>query len=300
MGWLARLFGFRSAAPAAVPAAPARPVEAPPAPPAESAPAELGAPLLPWLLDCAALTEGPLAVDEERALEALDKVLAGGALPPDLLPRAAALIPQLLAMLRQTNLPIAALAQRVAKDMVLAAEVLRRASSSYYRAQGEVTDLQQAIMLIGEQGLRSVIARVLMKPVFEASPGVLGARSAARLWDYAEAMAQQTSLQAAEAGLPPFDGYLVGLLQASGWTVAFRVLDRNGILPALPVTAPFEAALAERAHRLFGLAAQPWNITPGFTACAADAAAVPLAASQQPLVVALRMAQTPVMLALAD
>ena len=294
MGWLARLFGLRRDAPVAVvaPAAPAPP-------PAESQPAEPGLPLLPWLLDCAPLTDAPLAVDEERALAALDKVLAVAALPPELLPRAAALIPQLLAMLRQTNLPIGALAQRVAKDMVLAAEVLRRASSSYYRAQGEVTDLQQAITMIGEQGLRSVIARVLLKPVFEASPGVLGARSAARLWDYAEAMAQQTLLQAAEAGLPPFDGYLAGLLQASGWTVAFRVLDRSGILPALPVSALFEAGMDERAHRLFGLAARGWSITPGFSACAADAAVKPLLTSRQPLVDALRRARAPALLALA-
>ena len=105
MGWLARLFGIRSAAPAAA-VAPPRPIE-PPAPPAEMAPPVGSASLLPWLLDCAPLTEGELAVDEERALEVLDKVLANVALPPELLPRAAALIPQLLAMLRQTNLPIA-------------------------------------------------------------------------------------------------------------------------------------------------------------------------------------------------
>jgi hypothetical protein len=263
----------------------------------ESGPAS--PPCLSWLLDCAPSTGAALAVDEERALVVLDKVLATGAVPPDLLPRAAALIPQLLAMLRQTQLPVAALAQRVARDMVLAAEVLRRASSSFYRAQGEVTDLQQAIVLIGEQGLQAVIARVLLKPVFEASPGALGARSAERLWNYAEAMAEQTAQQAAAAGLPAFDGYLAGLLQASGWTVALRVLDRNGILPALPVSARFEAALAGRAHRLFGLAAQGWHITPGFTACAADAAVQPMATSQQPLVDAMRKAQAPALRALA-
>jgi hypothetical protein len=295
--WLARLFGpRRPAAPAAagVAGAPGRSAGPPPAEPEAASPAWLS-----WLLDGAPPTGAPLAVDEERALAVLDKVLAAGALPPELLPRAAALIPQLLAMLRQTQLPVAALAQRVSRDMVLAAEVLRRASSPFYRAQGEVTDLQQAIVLIGEQGLQAVIARVLLKPVFEASPGVLGARSATRLWDYAEAMAEQTSQQAAAAGLPAFDGYLAGLLQASGWTVALRVLDRNGILPALPVSARFEAALVGRVHRLFGLAAQGWPITPGFAACAADAAVQPMATSRQPLVNAMRKAQASALRALA-
>jgi hypothetical protein len=58
----------------------------------------------------------------------------------------------------------------------------------------------------------------------------------------------------------------------------------------MPLSAVFAAAVGERAHRLFGLAAQRWNITPAFTAFAADARSVPLAASADPLASALRQA----------
>lgn len=292
MNWLARFFTPRKSPGAAV--APVRssvPAAAPAAPAAE-APA-----FLPWLLGCPPLTDGPLSNDEQRALITLDKTLALPALPDELLPRAAALIPQLLAMLRQSDLPVPALAQRVAKDVVLTAEVLRLASSPYYRAQAAVTDLPQAISLIGVEGLQTVIARVVLKPIYETTVGALSARAGARLWDHAEALAGHTAATAAQAGLPAFDGYLAGLLHGSGWTIALRVLDRTSF--ALPPSAVFAAAAAERAHRLFGQAAQRWSITPGFDAFGADARLHRLAGSRQPLAAALRSAEAPALRDLA-
>lgn len=297
MNWLARLFSSRKSE-----ASPARQQRAPAAAAAVPAVADAAAAespdFLSWLLTCGPLLPGPLAPQEQRALAALDKTLALPALPDDLLPRAAALIPQLLAMLRQTDLPVPALAQRVAKDVVLTAEVLRLASSPYYRAQAAVTDLAQAIALIGVEGLQTVIARVVLKPIFETAPGPLSARAGARLWDHAEALAAHTAEQVAAAGGAPFDGYLAGLLHGSGWTIALRVLDRAAIAPALPPSAAFAQALDEHAHRLFSQAAQRWAITPAFTAFGADARLRPLAQSSNPLAVALRQAQLPAMQAL--
>jgi len=285
MKWLARLFSPRQPErPAPAKRAAAATSSIPPPPAAEATP------FLPWLLGCGPLTDAPVAGPEQRALDALDKTLALPALPDDLLPRATALIPQLLALLRQTELPVPALAQRVAKDMVLAAEVLRLASSPYYRAQGAVTDLAQAIALIGVEGLQTVIARVVLKPMYDAPPGPLSARAGTRLWDHAEALAWHTAAFAGAAGSPAFDGYLAGLLHDSGWSMLLRVLDRAGVAPPLPPTAAFAAAAAERAHRLFGRAAQRWTITEGFTSFGADARERSLATSPHALAEALRQA----------
>jgi hypothetical protein len=294
MNWLSRLFSpRRPETPAAGPAT-AKPITASSARararPAPAVAASPDAPLLPWLLQCTGVPGTALTRTEQRALDALDKVLALPTLPDDLVPRAAALIPQLLALLRQTDLPVAALSQRVGKDMVLAAEVLRLASSPFYRAQGSVTDLTQAISLIGEHGLQTVIARVVLKPMYEAPPGTLSARAAGRLWEHAEALARDTASGAAAAGEPAFDGYLAGLLHGTGWSVAFRVLDRAGLVLSLPPSEAFAAAGAGRAHRLFGQAAQRWAITPGFSAFGADAREHPLAGSSLPLAAALREA----------
>jgi hypothetical protein len=46
-------------------------------------------------------------------------------LPDRLLPRAAHLIPQMIALLRQTDLPVTEITARVGKGAVLSAEVMR-------------------------------------------------------------------------------------------------------------------------------------------------------------------------------
>jgi hypothetical protein len=293
MNWLARLFSSRKTAASAAVVTPALPAAAasPVAVPASSAA------FLPWLLDCAPLVDGLSTAAEQRALAVLDQTLALPSLPEDLLPRAAALIPQLLAMLRQSDLPVPALAQRLAKDVVLTAEVMRLASSPYFRAHGGVSDLAQAISLIGITGLNTVISRVVLKPIYEAAPGPLSARASLRLWEYAQALATHAAAEASAAGLSAFDGYLAGLLHGSGWTIALRAIDRAAITVPLPPTAGFASACGERAHRLFGLAAERWNITPGFSELGADARRIPMAGSQHPLAAVLGRAQT---LAMAD
>ncbi len=253
--------------------------------------AEPARPLLSWLLGRPA-AEGPPRTDsEKKVLATLDATLALPSLPDDLLPRAAALIPQLLAMLRQTQLPVPALAQRIGKDVVLTAEVLRLASSPFYRAQGQVTDLEQAIQLVGEAGLQSVIARVVLKPIYDATPGAWSALAAQRLWDHTEALAADSANAAAEIGAAMFDGYLAGLLHDAGWTVALRILDRAGLPAPVTMTGDFCRAMERRAHRLFAKAAQRWNITPEFSAFCTEAREHPLATAKHPLAAALRKAQ---------
>ena len=294
MRWLMRLWpGFGKAA-----SATSRVEAVVPSPPptvapqdAEPAPAIPSPALLSWLLDCAPATDTPISLAEHHALDALDKTLALPELPDNLLPRAAALIPQLIALLRQTSLSTSAIAERISRDPVLAAEVMRLASSPYYRVQGEVRDLQQAIMLIGLQGLQTVIARVVLKPIYRAAPGPLSARAALRMWDHSEALARHTAILAGPAGESVFDAYLAGMLHDTGWTVALCVLDRSALLFAMPPSIAFTQQMTERAHRLFGLAAKRWEITPGFIALAEDARHNGLAASTHRLTSVLQWAQ---------
>ena len=247
-------------------------------------------PFLNWLLGCGAPDERPLSPAERQALDALDAVLRAPGLPDALLPRAASLIPQLLAMLRQAELPVSALARRVAQEPVLAAEVLRLASSPFYRAQGAVGDLSQALQLIGQRGLQQCIARVVLKPIF-AGPSAGGtAFASVRLWAHAELQAGAAARAAAGHGVDPFDGYLAGLLHGSGWMVAWRAMARAGVELPLPPSAEFSEAIERRAHALFGRATRGWSITPGLTAFAAEAERIPLDASTHPLGAVLREA----------
>ncbi len=297
MGWLSRLLGGpgRSGAkPAQAPAA--RSASTAAAPPS-------GPPLLCWLLAGPAAPvplprPGPASADERKALALLDEVLAQAVLPAELLPRAANVVPQLLALLRQRDLPVPVLAERIGRDAVLAAEVLRQAGGAFFAHLGPVADLQQAIQRLGIEGLQMAIARVVLRPMFQAQPGSLSARTADRLWEHADVLSRHAVVAARAAGASAFDAYLVGLLHDSGWTVLMHVLQRAGIRD---LDTPSEAgaeAFAQRAHALFGRAAAAWPITPAFTAFALDAQRTPLAQSDHALAAVLRAAQPPCMLEL--
>jgi hypothetical protein len=293
MNWLARLWpwGKQPVPPAGVQSVLATPVQPAPIRPPETDPEPAEKPALPWLLGCGELTDTPITPIERQALDTVARTLALPQIPDNLLPRAAALIPQLIALVRQTDMPTPAIAERIGKDAVLAAEVMRLASSAYYRVQGDVTNLEQAITLIGLQGLQTVIARVLLKPIYQSQPGPLSGRAAPRMWDHSEALARHTAILAQPAGQPVFDGYLAGMLHDTGWTAAFSLIDRAGIQLPVPPSQAFGAALTEQMHRLFGLAAQRWEITPGFTALARDARSNGLTAANHPLAHLLRQGQ---------
>jgi len=267
MKWLSRLWSGRKPSPAATKPPPDSTTSRAPA----TAPVPDGPAVLPWLLGCAALTDTPISEPEKAALAELDKMLALPTMADNLLPRAASLIPQLIALLRQTDLPTAEIAARVGKDAVLTAEVMRLASSSFHSGQGAVVDLQQAVTRIGLRGLQTVMARVLLKPIYQGSQGPWSARAAPRLWEHSDGLARHASMLAGQAGQPAFDGYLAGMLHDTGWIVALNLIDRSGLAIAVPPSQAFASALEDRVHRLFGHAARRWDITASFTAFAQDA-----------------------------
>ncbi|MCC7100597.1 MAG: HDOD domain-containing protein [Rubrivivax sp.] len=308
MGWLSRLLGgqdrsgakpARAASARSGPAAGAAPEPAQ-TPSAPDAAAALGPPLLCWLLarppaPPLAPVPGPLQPAEQQALALLDEVLAQVALPSELLPRSANVLPQLLAMLRQQDLPVPVLAERIGRDPVLAAEVLRQAGGAFFSHLGPVADLPQAIQRLGIEGLQMAIARVVLRPMFQAQPGSLSARTADRLWEHADVLSRHAVAAARTAGASAFDAYLAGLLHDSGWTVLMHALQRGGVHDLGTPSEEGAEAFAQRAHRLFGRAASPWQITPAFAAIAEDAQQVPLAGSAHPLAAVLRAAQPPCM-----
>jgi len=273
---------------------------------AEMPPATVAAPaplLLHWLLDEPPGTApGPTAA-EQHALRVLDAWSHTPAPASEGLPRARTLVPQLLAMLRRDDVALAELARQVARDGALAAEVLRLARA-VARGSGDPPDLPQAIARLGRTGLNGAIARVLLRPLFDARGDGLLARASARLWQHSETKAQHASALAACVGVDPFEAYLAGLLHNSGWAAALHGLDRDGLGAALrgpmqaACTSGFAAALPARCDRLFGRLG--WDVTaPLATLAAAAVAPGGLGASTLPLAHVLRQADADTTAALA-
>lgn len=293
LGWFS---SRRNAAPAAAPAAvAAMPAAGRPMPPGEAATADgpsgptdptAVSSTLSWLLDGPPPVPAPPSDAERQWLGSLDRLLAVPRLPADLLPRAAAVIPQLLGLMRQESPSRAAMAQQVTKDLLLTAEVLRMARSPFYGSQ-PVETIDAALDRIGTAGLHSAMARVLLKPVFQPQGGGLAARAAPRLWQRSEQKSQCCADLVAREGGDRFEGYLAGLLHDTGWLALLRLIDRTEHAPELPLSRVLDLSLERRKDRLFGRLVADWDLSPALTALAQQLQSTPMPRLALPLAAAL-------------
>jgi len=285
LNWLGGLLGERRSRPRIEPALSTRSV----LPSALSVSPEAPDPhagFIEWLLDTGPTRDAALDASERQALQRLDERLADGApAAAELLTRVPAGIPQLLSALRQEDLPVQALSEQIGKDLLLTAEVLRLAASVHYRPRDRpaITDLSQAVTALGRTGVQQAVARVLLRPMFDVNAGPLTRLAATRLWEHAERKAGSCAALAASQGIEPFEGYLAGLAHNSGWSAAWRILDRDGLQLALPCTLGFAREMVWRRDRLFGALVSAWQITPALTALGAEARHTALGRVNSPL-----------------
>jgi HD-like signal output (HDOD) protein len=278
--WIARLFGASpgtgpaAAAPAAIaPASTTLP--APPASPPNQAPAGMpasragvDAAFLRWLAGNAA--DAP-AGTERLVLDALARLADEPARAAGLVPRVPAVIPELLRSLRDDSVSGADLSRLVAQDVVLVAEVVREANSPYYRPPTPVRTIEGAVLLLGRNGLRMLLARVAFRPVIGMQSGRLAKLAAPRIWQQSEKCALACATLAPHAGVDPFEAYLAGLIQNVGLIVAFRLIDQVVDADMLPRSDAFCAALRFQARRLAHGIALEWAFPAAVAAAIAAA-----------------------------
>jgi HD-like signal output (HDOD) protein len=262
INWIARLFQ-RSAAEA--PAAPAARI-APPQSPSPHGHAADAAPqgeddvrtlFYRWLA-------GPprddiLPSTEKLILEEFARLVEAPQSASDLVPRVPAVIPQLLRSLRDDSVSGAELSRQLAQDVVLVAEVIREANSPYYRPAAPIKTIEGAIMLLGQNGMRMLLARVAFRPIISNQPGQFAHQVAPQVWRQSEACAMAASMLAPAAGANPFEAYLAGLLHQVGLIVAFRLIDQIYAGDALPQSEHFSAALLADAQLLSARIASLWD-----------------------------------------
>lgn len=249
------------------------------------------APFFEWLLDLRPTLEVPLLPHEHRLLARLDRLITADSAGAELLPRAPAVIPQLMNSLRDTAQSAHALADRIAKDPNLVAEVIRLANSALMRAAEPVGDLPEAVQRLGTIGVRRAIAKVVLKPIFDAPPDSFSGRAAPKLWLHSEAQADECMRLATAAGLDPFEGYLAGLMHDIGWTASLRALDKvGGSKQPTEFSLAFVQAFEARRDKFFAMLVIPWQLTDSLTALAAELQENGLAAARSELAQALRAA----------
>jgi HD-like signal output (HDOD) protein len=222
----------------------------------------------------------------------VDEIIASDSLRAGLLPRAPHVVPQLMKTLRDESYSSADVANRISRDVVLTAEVVRSATSILQRDDdGEEIDLARAVAVIGTQGLRRAIANVVLRPIFDTRGTTLSARAATQIWKDADRKARLCAALAAQTELDPFDGYLAGLLHNSGWTAVLRAIDNleDLAIGATDISHPeVVPQLVRRRDKLFGALVGPWNLGAAMDAVAAEVGGVGLENARSPLGIALR------------
>jgi hypothetical protein len=294
--WITRMFAPRRPVPGPVAACAAAPMALPTAaaeqPAAFLATAALNqhprCTMAPWLLGAPQPEDRAPSDAETQALTHLRSLLDPSKPAADLLPRAGAVIPQLLALMRQQDLAITAMCDQVAKDRVLTAEVLRLASSATYARLDAPRHLEDAISRIGSVGLRAAIARVVLKPILQGGAGLLNDEAAARCWAFGDEQAQLMGAAGDAAGRDRFEGYMLGLVHGSGWTVALRAIDARTWPAGSACSLAFAEQLFSLKDRLFAKVVGSWRLTPAIDTLCAESQHAGLHRAAHPLASLLR------------
>jgi HD-like signal output (HDOD) protein len=250
--WINRLRGGSDNAPAAAVGQSAAADEG-----ATDVAAEIEATYYRWLTAAHGYTAPPEI--EQRILDEVRHLAAQPGEAAGLVPRVPEAIPRLLASLNDEDASVGELARQVAQDVVLVAEVIREANSAYYRPIAPVKNVEAAIMMLGQNGLRMLLARIAFRPLINMQAGGFAREAAPRIWNQSVSCALAASLMAPGLSTGVFEAYLGGLMQNVGLVVAFRLADRVCGDGKVPGSSAFGAQLLAVSRQLSSAIAGHWN-----------------------------------------
>jgi|GEM_PF-5056055 len=204
------------------------------------------------------VTEDPAF--ERKIIEYLDGLAESEYAGANLIPRVPSVMVQLLKRMHEENVSASELSHIITKDVVLVAAILREVNSSYYNLNCKVTDLSQAILLLGHNRLRMVLAKLSFTPIYNTQLGAYTKLTAAKIWDESQKRALVGYLLAKHQKVDPFMAFLAGLMQDVGLMVALRVYDRSSGNGQLPNSAEFRGEFQKKSLSLSTRIGQIWSL----------------------------------------
>ena len=218
--------------------------------------AEIEATYYRWLTASAGY-DAPVDI-ETRILDEVRALARDPAGAAELVPRVPEVIPQLLRSL-QDEASNAELARQVAQDVVLVAEVIREANSAYYRPMTPVKTVEAALLMLGQNGLRMLLARIAFRPIIKLQATGFTRVAAPLVWNQSEKCALAASLMAPGLTAGAFEAYLAGLMQNLGVIVGFRLADRVCEAGKVPGSSEFGLQLLAEGRNLSAAIARHWD-----------------------------------------
>jgi HD-like signal output (HDOD) protein len=270
------------------PSPPAPPTQTPQA--AQAAPAEAPAPAQPiqeveplsseavfaklhqLSLGTAAVGE-PWSPAHAEVISATAAALQESATEDRYTPRRPSLLPQLLRAVNDEEVSRRELVSIISKDPSLVGNLLKMANSPFYRVSTQaVESIDRAVVILGNDGIRSLIAAALTQPIFQIRGGDFP-KFPEIAWEHTFRTASATVTHTAIVEKSdPFAAQLLGLVAGMAGIVVFRVaLDHYDTRPELRPHAGVIASLLDTQSILVGKRiASSWGLSDRIAAALDD------------------------------
>lgn len=233
--------------------------------------------LFSWLLDVKPQKLRAQIKGSDEALEELAQRLANHKLEE--LPRQPGPLPQLLKALSGETTERRQISSIIVSDPALTRQLLQVVNSPFFRhGSHHIDSVDQAVFVLGINGIRSVTAAAVMRPMMVARNS-REALFAQRAWRWALTCARSTEMIAKIRGEDTSAYFVVGLLPGLAYLTIrrelFRIYQDQGKRME-PEPALLRSALARHQWAVCQLLASSWNLPPKYHAWLLSAERPPL------------------------
>ncbi len=221
-----------------------------------------------WLLDVPpSALRGDLA-SAHRVLESLNHRLHSKKRIHEL-PRRPHTLPMLMTALADETTDRHRLGEIILGDPALTDQLLKMANSPYFRTRdSDIESVDQAIFVLGMDGIRNVISAAVARPVL-AARNSQEAVFAQRVWTWGLTCARASELIARVHGKDPSAHFIAGLLPSLGYITVRRELERiyrAHFNNREPEPAVVRHALARNQWVVCQRLAEEWGLPPKYHA----------------------------------
>lgn len=208
--------------------------------------------------------EDGISAEHAEVLDRIETSIDAAIHQPEFFPRRPMLLPKLLQAINDTDSTRQELVSLILEDPSLAGNVLRRANSALYRiTPAPVDSLDRAVINLGVEGLRSLMATAILQPVFRLGTGLFD-RFATLTWEQAQrgSIAAETYAKQTRS-CDPFVAQLLGILRPLAHIVLFKLaLERYREFPALePRAEVFVRVMQQHSRRVAHLIGTTWELS---------------------------------------
>ncbi len=195
----------------------------------------------------AAAVGDPWPAEHEEVISATADVLQDAATEDRYTPRRPSLLPQLLRAVNDEDVSRRELVTIISRDPSLVGNLLKMANSPFYRVSAQaVESIDRAVVILGNDGIRSLIAAALTQPIFQIRGGDFP-KFPEIAWEHTFRSASATVTHTAIVERSdPFAAQLLGLVAGMAGIVVFRAaLDQYDSRPELRSHAGVIASLLD-------------------------------------------------------